>query len=37
VEASWNSINKSPQLVAANNPDNIIFVGVALVGNEAID
>jgi signal recognition particle receptor subunit alpha len=37
VEASWNSINKSPQLVAANNPDKIIFVGEALVGNEAVD
>lgn len=26
-----------PQLVATNNPDKIIFVGEALVGNEAVD
>jgi signal recognition particle receptor subunit alpha len=25
------------QLVAVNNPDRIIFVGEALVGNEAVD
>jgi signal recognition particle receptor subunit alpha len=25
------------QLVAVNNPDKIIFVGEALVGNEAVD
>ena len=27
----------SYQLVAVNNPDKIIFVGEALVGNEAVD
>src|SRR5580698_500306 len=27
----------SSQLVAVNNPDKIIFVGEALVGNEAVD
>jgi signal recognition particle receptor subunit alpha len=26
-----------PQLVTVNNPDKIIFVGEALVGNEAVD
>jgi len=26
-----------PQLVAVNQPDKIVFVGEALVGNEAVD
>lgn len=26
-----------PQLVQVNNPDKIVFVGEALVGNEAVD
>lgn len=30
-------INSSYQLVATNNPDKILFVGEALVGNEAVD
>jgi signal recognition particle receptor subunit alpha len=30
-------MNPPVQLVAVNNPDKIIFVGEALVGNEAID
>ena len=30
-------INSSRQLVATNNPDKILFVGEALVGNEAVD
>lgn len=28
---------QNAQLVATNNPDKIIFVGEALVGNEAVD
>jgi signal recognition particle receptor subunit alpha len=30
-------MNAPIQLVAVNNPDKIIFVGEALVGNEAVD
>ena len=31
------TIHHPTQLVATNNPDKIIFVGEALVGNEAVD
>lgn len=30
-------VSRGPQLVATNNPDKILFVGEALVGNEAVD
>jgi signal recognition particle receptor subunit alpha len=33
----WNCQLMAVQLVAVNNPDKILFVGEALVGNEAVD